>query len=457
MGGAMKAMAALKVSMQALTEAAGVEDVLVEYQKELGVYVPPDAMQWTFTGVWTASTVYTITGVLGGILCAIFFSVCIGFVALTHREKLKYEARQNIRCEEVLDEVERTRNLIGFPMALVSVVDFLQLGCLVPYETLRESNRLRVLSTLEQVRDFKNDTLILYMSHQWLGRAAPDPSNVHYDAMCSAVRSVAKIFGVGNLRQIHVWIDFCSTPQEHVATRELAIASWHLYAAVSDVFIAVAPPTTHCDTLVPCGVSTYFERGWCRAEVLAKLSGSGLRHVYVCSGTSGDLQVVTRDLLDTSRLRVFEGEFHCCALQHVYAAQCDREKLKVPVLAMYAECLRDRVRFERFGENQEGAAQEGENPSAVALEFLKNDTTRVFPERFQFERRSGMSEATHVEERELFGSLPSMVEERETSRTTRGVASIIIACTQTYCDLRECTDLSIFNQSDVDDAEDCEI
>ena len=54
-------------------------------------------------------------------------------------------------------------------------------------------------------------------------------------------------------------------------------------------------------------------QGWCRAELLTRLVGSGLHNFFFCESCDGSLQQVTREMVRGIHLNVFSGDFQCCS------------------------------------------------------------------------------------------------------------------------------------------------
>ena len=247
-------------------------------------------------------------------------------------------------------EAQANASQLMHPMVLVSASTFLALGKLTSYETLRGEGKLTFLDTLEQLVAFRRAKKVLFLSHQWLGWGAPDPDGVHYAAMARATReAVAMLFTGGTsseeaYERTYVWVDFGSIAQEHRGMQVMAISSLPVYSAYSDAFIVVAPTARHAQTGMPCDLDSYATRGWCRAEMLSKVCGSGLEHFYVFDddeggGTGGKLEPVTMERLQRLSLHVFDGQFSCCALKHANCTRCDKQELALPVLGLYSLVL----------------------------------------------------------------------------------------------------------------------
>ena len=66
-------------------------------------------------------------------------------------------------------------------------------------------------------------------AQQWLGSSEPDPDNVHFDAICSAVTQMCSDFRLLS-QDIHIWIDYSSIPQRNKTLQKLSIDTLSLYA-----------------------------------------------------------------------------------------------------------------------------------------------------------------------------------------------------------------------------------
>jgi len=316
-------------------------------------------------------------------------------------------ARQLERWEESLDEAETMGATLRFPMSLVRATDFFLLGSLLPYETLRNSGRLKMLDTIQHLKTFKMDHVVVFLSHQWLALQEPDPSGVHYQTMCAALRAVVALGTgdkTGDLDTLYVWVDFCSIPQEHLASQELAFMSNPLYSSLSDIFIIVAPSTKHKDLDMWCDVSTFSADGWCRAHMMAKVGSTELSGIFLCTSLTGELQEVTMETFCQLSIFIFEGDFRCCSKKHVGCLRCERQFLMSPILGIYANCVQSRA--EGFETDKDDVL-----PSML-MSLISSDMERMFPKYFDFVREDPKDMITNVERRELFGPLPKMMENR---------------------------------------------
>jgi len=338
-----------------------------------------------------------------GFTACLASSFTLFFLISTVRQRHRLRARQQETWESIVDEAENYAISLGCPMALVAAKDFLDLGCLTQFEAIRDAGKLRVLDTIEKIAEFQRNFIIVFLSHRWLALTTPDPYTVHFETMCAAVRRASRIGNVG-LDKIFLWVDFCSIPQEHLATRELYLDAVPMYTLLCDMFIVIAPPLTSDD--LESGIWTHLRGGWCRAELLTRLVGSGLHNLFFCESYDGSLQQVTREMVQGIDLNVFSGDFQCCSLQHVGCARCDREKLRTPMLGVYARYLRTCM--------SAGGTCGGAVTCVVQMD---KDKVRLLPQCFDFVQRND-DMTTSTQSRELFGPLPEILEHRiRASRT----------------------------------------
>lgn len=94
--------------------------------------------------------------------------------------------------------------------------------------------------------------------------------------------------------------------------QSMAISAMPLYVALADRFVICAPDALHRDTGQSCTFETYRRRGWCRAEMLAKVCTSGTQHVYLQADAVMCPRLLPEDNFDLASWTVFDGEFSVC-------------------------------------------------------------------------------------------------------------------------------------------------
>lgn len=397
--GAVAVSVSITKVLQQVTDRGNREALIVAYRKSLNIYVEPTQKTTLSVELFPTWAVHTVVGILSGTV-GLALSVFVCWLTSTVRQRQRLHAKQQEAWEGIVDEAQSYATSLGCPMALIRATDFLALGCLCQYEAIRDQGLMRYLDTIEKVVDFQKHSIIVFLSHQWLASNIPDPNGVLYKTMCAAIRRVTEMSSI-DLDDVFLWVDSCSVPQEHAATRELFLASVPLFVSLSDIFIVVAPATAHDD--IELDVWTHFCSGWCRAELLARLVGSGVHMLFLCEACDGSLQKVTWKMVDGIELNVFSGTFQCCSLRHVGCVQCDREKLRTPILGIYSQYFREVMCCERV-------ANAGKR-SVFPFERIQQDTESMFPSSFEFvSTHADMSNSVQV--RELFGPLVQMLEHR---------------------------------------------
>ena len=86
-------------------------------------------------------------------------------------------------------------------------------------------DELIIYDSVADVRDASTrGEVFVFLSHQWLAWAEPDPHRIHIKAMQQAVRFVSKDTDTP-LEKIRVWVDYISIPQRNRSVQKTAIVS----------------------------------------------------------------------------------------------------------------------------------------------------------------------------------------------------------------------------------------
>jgi hypothetical protein len=310
--------------------------------------------------------------------------------------RVHLEEERTRRIQNTVEKAVRGAGKLVHPMVLISADAFSKLEQLTSYEELRNTSKLVFLDTEDGLASFRQDHSIVFLSHQWLAWGYPDnATKTHLNAMKRAIKRAHESVGKdGGSRcaweNLYVWVDYCSIAQEHRGMQMLAVSSLPVYASSADIFVIVAPPAEHQSTR-QCDLRSYNSRGWCRAEMLAKICSSGLQNFFILS--DGDtLEQVTEERLPSLSMYVFEGDFSCCQQRHVKTS-CDKEALVEPVLGLYSLVLRQ----VRAGINLKHMKP--------IFDHIHDNKDRFFPPMFTFQ-----AEGAAPEERELFGPLVESTE-----------------------------------------------
>jgi hypothetical protein len=232
--------------------------------------------------------------VLGGVIALVLL------VALLWRAVRRCkEARQLLLLHEaqvqarIMDATKKLSTL-SFSMCFVPFSKLRQHGKLVPHEEARIAGELVVIDTFDQLHSFLKASPTVFISHQWLDFGAPDPNNVHFDAICAALSQLCDEFDK-NPDELHVWLDYSSIPQVNRVLQKLSIDTLSVYASVCTFFVIVAPETVHLGTGLPCNKETYSRRGWCRLEQWARIAVGGVHNIYLYQQAGEPLRAVKGD------------------------------------------------------------------------------------------------------------------------------------------------------------------
>ncbi|CAJ1372282.1 unnamed protein product [Effrenium voratum] len=224
----------------------------------------------------------------------------------------------------------------SFPMYLVKVRDFLQMdGPALPHGILRERGLLH---------QWCPGMFTIFVSHQWLGTAHPDPSGqqlailrtalgrmiegslqVQQDLTSStpAYRLVGPAHSLTSQTRQQIadgflFLDWFAIPQitarlpgmnEDATKSEAAqaVQSIPAYVEAADLFIALVPELLHADTGLPCNYASWLSRGWCRAELWCRLLSSKQDTSVVVAYSANEAEFMLP--LDWQRHLIADGSF----------------------------------------------------------------------------------------------------------------------------------------------------
>ncbi|CAJ1372278.1 unnamed protein product [Effrenium voratum] len=193
-----------------------------------------------------------------------------------------------------------------FPMYVVKVSDFLQM------EGPPESHCALLEKGL--LHRWHPDMFAIFVSHQWLGYAHPDPDGRQVATLRAALRGVIAgsieveadiVTEYAQARYPRHWqqaiaegylfFDWFAIPQitaraagvneDAVKSKAaLAVQSIPAYVEVANIFVSLVPYLTHVETGKQCSYASWVSRGWCRAElwchVLAKKPDTRVVIIY---------------------------------------------------------------------------------------------------------------------------------------------------------------------------------
>lgn len=327
--------------------------------------------------------VLVVAGIAGG-LAMLLLAISM---LLENRAKNLLKEERVLAYQEDVVAAEETITVLTHPMVLLEANDFMAAGKLLRHEDLRAKGSLLYVDNIDDIASLRRTKHIIFLSHQWLGFHEPDAEGHHFAAMCKALRAVK--LQLAGTKELYVWCDYSSIAQTHKGLQSLAVSALPVYAAMSDSFVVVAPTCVHRDTGKICNVDSYNTRGWCRAEMLSKVCGSGIHGMYyfiskdseVQDDASDHLVAMTLDDLERLSLRIFEGTF---------SVPEDAETLVGPVLGLFSLMLKQKDRS-HVGKD-------------LVYKHVTDDKDRFFPETITYDNDK-------TTETELFGPLVKMMEE----------------------------------------------
>ena len=178
------------------------------------------------------------------------------------------------------------------PMWVVKVKDvFKMTGRLQPHQVLKEDGMLILRETLD------GEVLVIFVSHQWLGRKHPDKKGEQLLVLQTVLKKIHKgdivveDDGLSQFRdQKHIvlnssdsarlldaciWYDYFCVPQNNHETaveqeeQPLYIRSIPNYIDSCQIFVALTPSLKN-ESGHTCDYSSWLSRGWCRTEMWCK-------------------------------------------------------------------------------------------------------------------------------------------------------------------------------------------
>lgn len=188
--------------------------------------------------------------------------------------------------------------------------------------------------------------MVVFWSHQWLGRPHPDPENVQLKCMQGLLKKIASGASIGSLfadskhtvsasdvsqqlgiseyeltssldESVH-WMDYFSVPQDVTSTKQReAILSIAAFAASAHLMIVLCPPKGHWDSQKHCDLTSWRRRGWCRLELLSMAWTHEGFPVVICSSPD-QLRFATELSLKKmdAQSAPGRGALTCCEMNH---------------------------------------------------------------------------------------------------------------------------------------------
>jgi len=165
---------------------------------------------------------------------------------------------------------------------------------IAPHETMRKNGDLTIFDNYGEFATFCASNPVVFVSHQWLSDTAPDPDNHQFKLILEVCTMLCIKLNI-SLENLYIWIDYCSIPQANRTLQYYAISSLHVYASCVRYFLVVAPPVVHTNGRM-CDAKSYRSRGWCRLELLAKMSSGNFDNMYIASENSSVKAITDGDL-----------------------------------------------------------------------------------------------------------------------------------------------------------------
>ena len=171
---------------------------------------------------------------------AVLFGFAMVLMYQSYQKKLeKLLAEKRRQMQEKVNDAAESVNFLAHPLILVTGKWFLEAGRMIKHEDARAQGCLWTIDTMEELKGFKKGKTLIFLSHQWLAWAEPDPQRAQYKAMAKAFHSLVEDKHL-DLANTFVWLDYTSIPQTHRGLQMLSINSLTNYSGACDYFIIVA-------------------------------------------------------------------------------------------------------------------------------------------------------------------------------------------------------------------------
>jgi len=263
---------------------------------------------------------------------------------------------------ETLGKRISTATPLKYDMWLVSLDTLLMLyGSEGKGRVMEVYQELKRRGFLTRWQDVPNDAEIIFVSHEWLSWAHPDPEGKQLRVLCRVLERLKegeldtemdpfhtlifkhKFTTKGKdwkamLKRTYLWVDWFSMPQpgaekedkigkEAMATLRAegsrAIRSIPAYVERSDFIMILVPGCHHSDRKVPTCYRTWRRRGWCLLELyaaaMARDSSNPPLLVRSERGTP-----MWMSPLETLKLSIGMADFTCCQRNHVITTETQK-------------------------------------------------------------------------------------------------------------------------------------
>ena len=282
------------------------------------------------------------------------------------------EVRHSTIIIEALGKRLSTATPIQHEMWLISLDTFLTLyGKLGNNNVMDVHQDLKQQNLLIQWQDVPSDGEIVFVSHEWLSWAHPDPEGHQLRVLCCALErlrdgkvnrvdmdplhtiaykhnfTTTRIEWQDMLRKTYLWIDWISMPQPSAdkysnqtiaklrADSAKAIRSIPAYVERSDFILILAPGCNHTDRNTSTCFRTWRRRGWCLLELFASfMARDSTNPPLVIKSARGTPMWMSP--LEIHKLSIGYSDFSCCQRNHVITTETqkimmnDDEVKKIP-------------------------------------------------------------------------------------------------------------------------------
>jgi len=294
--------------------------------------------------------------------------VCTGFPELRgvlekRERKMKLRGTTNkAQFVESLGKRISTATPIQHEMWLISLETLLMLyGNAGKGRVMEVHQELIQRGFLTRWQDTPSDAEIVFVSHEWLSWAHPDPNGDQLQVLCRVLERLKKgrldtemdpmhtilykhkFTTRGKdweamLRRTYLWVDWFSMPQpsaekeDKIGTERMAklrvegsraIRSIPAYVERSDFIMVLVPGCYHVDRKVPTCFRSWRRRGWCLLELyaaaMARDSSNPPLLVRSERGTP-----MWMSPLEVMKLSIGLADFTCCQRNHVITTETQK-------------------------------------------------------------------------------------------------------------------------------------
>jgi len=310
------------------------------------------------------------------------------------------------RAEMEFIETVRTKNRkLSHPVTLIRASAFNKFDKHYSLDELTtnppDKKCCQTFHDMSELQNFLRKNFTIYFSHNWLNGEVDDASNSKLKIMQKAAQELSQSIRLSELSvpdseevegeskattrhlsslgTTYIFLDYSCISQVNKADQDKNVDN--LYALSSSL---------HSFVCVTHGNGDFFNRGWCKAELICHVARKGFENVFVASAEDGAVTKSKRDDFDIEKItRVFSSDFTCCENKHKPGEVCDKEKLVKPILGWYSDVYKHRL-IPKF---------------RVFYDAIESNKGTVFPK-----RNTVIYGAGGTEEKDLFGNFIASME-----------------------------------------------